>query len=157
MNPPTRANTPLRLVGSACLLGLGQGVAAMLFVEFHPLNLRPTVIAQLATPSALFAVLYGLLFTSACLVHKRRVMSWLLLVPAFLVLLVMSWGCLGHVLTADAALRVAASGGRYMNCGGVALVFAFGLSYLIAFAALVICLLERIINHFLFAKRISIS
>jgi len=113
-------------------------MALVLFIQLHPLNTHPLLSSQIATLLALVAFPFTLLFASTWFVRELRVLSWLLLIPTVMVLVVMSWGCIGDAMIADAAIRAEASGIRYMNCGGTALLFTVPLTYLISLATFAI-------------------
>jgi hypothetical protein len=139
---PQPLNRPLRIIRAACFLGLAELIVLFFFCTLHPLNTKSMeigpAIRQTALGGAILIFPYICLFASTFFVRELRVMSWLLLVPAALVLLVMSWGCFTFAVVADSFLREQAAGRRSMNCAGFPFMFEVPLAYLISLGALVI-------------------
>jgi hypothetical protein len=162
MFAPNPLKLPLRIVRAACYLGLAEIVALFAFLLLHPLNsqvesIGPYEVMQMAIGFGILAVPYVCLLACTEIVRERRVMPWLLLVPALLVWLTMTWGCFVHAVIAAAAMRAEAAGQRYMNCGGFPWMLEVPLSYLIVITTFSICALANSVSESRLPRRHSSS
>jgi hypothetical protein len=148
---------PLSLIRAACYVGLAEIIACLLFVNLHPLNTEPRSITAEVIAFTILAVPFAFLWASAWLARDNRLVAWLLLLPTSLVLLVMTWGCLGDALLADSALRSKAAGRHTMNCAGTALLYAVPLAYVLSWGALVMGAVSFGVNGWLLRSAVAVK
>ena len=146
---------PQRIILTATLLGLLPPIAMLFFVELHPLNTEPISITRAAFLLVLYAFAPGVMLASALIVDELRIITWLMLIPAALLLLVMTLGSVADALLIDSALRAEAAGHHHMNCGGAPILGTIILSNFVAFPTLAFSALSYGVNHVLkqFADR----